>query len=236
MSWVVVPAGGVGSRMQAEVPKQYLSVLGASILEHTLRRLLTHPRIDGVVVAVAADDSLWRNLAVPAGPKSVLYCIGGADRAASVEAGLMALPDDIGAMDWVLVHDAARPCVRHQDLDRLFGALETAEVAGALLAAPVRDTLKQCLEPQATTVRSTVDRALYWRAFTPQAFRRGELLASLRTARVAGRQITDEASAMESHPLPIRLIESSEDNIKLTTQSDLAMVEFILQKQAASSD
>ena len=134
MSWVVVPAGGIGSRMQADVPKQYLSVLGASILEHTLRRLLSHPRIDGVVVAVAADDVWWRNLAATLESKPVLYCLAGADRAASVEAGLIALPDDVGAMDWVLVHDAARPCVRHQDLDKLFGALDAQGIAGALLA------------------------------------------------------------------------------------------------------
>lgn len=236
MNWVVVPAGGIGSRMQADVPKQYLGVLGASVLEHTLRRLLTHPRIDGVVVAVAADDFLWRDLAVTVESKPVLYCIGGADRAASVEAGLVALPDDVETMDWVLVHDAARPCVRHQDLDRLFDALDTPGIAGALLAAPVRDTLKQSCGPQGTIAQSTVDRGLYWRAFTPQAFRRGELLSCLRAARVAGRQITDEASAMEGHSLPIRLIESGEDNIKLTTPSDLAMIEFILQKQAANSD
>lgn len=229
MSWVIVPAAGIGSRMQADVPKQYLRVLGKTILEHTLQRLLSHPLIEGAMVALAADDPHAARLAL-AFPKPVLRCVGGADRAASVCAALLALPPEVSDQHWVLVHDAARPCVRHEDLDRLFAALHDVEPVGALLAAPVRDTLKTATAATAH-IESTVDRRRYWRAFTPQAFRRGELLSALRQAQSQHTEITDEASAMEHLGLQPRLIEGSDDNIKLTTPADLALVEFLLRRQ-----
>lgn len=235
MSWVVVPAAGVGTRMQAEVPKQYLSLFGKTILEHTLQRLLSHSRIEGVMLALAENDVQASRIADTFEGKRVLRCIGGHDRAASVEAGLRALPTQVVMSDWVLVHDAARPCVRHADLDRLFAALESPGIAGALLAAPVRDTLKHAGAGSPPAVQTTIDRSRYWRAFTPQVFRRGELTDALQQAARAGLSVTDEASAMEQRSLPIRLVECSEDNIKLTTPSDLALIEFILGRQGMAA-
>ncbi|MEZ5456372.1 MAG: 2-C-methyl-D-erythritol 4-phosphate cytidylyltransferase [Lysobacteraceae bacterium] len=235
MSWVVVPAAGVGTRMQSEVPKQYLMLFGKTILEHTLRRLLSHPHIEGVMLALAENDVQAAKIDGMFQGKPVLRCIGGQHRAASVEAGLRALPVEVGMSDWVLVHDAARPCVRHADLDRLFAALESPDIAGALLAAPVRDTLKGAGAGSPPTVQTTIDRSRYWRAFTPQVFRRGELIDALQQAARAGLSVTDEASAMEQRTLPIRLVEGSEDNIKLTTPSDLALIEFILGRQGMAT-
>lgn len=225
--WVVVPAAGRGSRFGGERPKQYLSVAGRPLILHTLARLLAHPAIVGAMVVLAADDAYWPGLddsAVAAG-KPVLTCSGGAERADSVLAGIAALPDAVRQDDFVLVHDAARPNVALADLDRL---LERggADPVGAILAAPVRDTLKRAGEDGG--IDRTEPREALWRAFTPQMFRRLQLRRALEAARDAGVAITDEAMAMERQGLRPLLIEGSEDNFKITTPADLARFEFLL--------
>lgn len=221
--WCVVPAAGRGSRFGAEVPKQYVGVAGKPLLRWTLERLAAHPRIAGLIVVLSADDSLWPDLRGLAG-KPVFTAIGGDERADSVLAGLHALGADVGNDAFVLVHDAARPCVRDADITRL---IERGVAAGgALLAAPLRDTLKRADE--AGRVAATEPREARWRALTPQLFRRDELVAALEQARMDGVTVTDEAMAMERCGHRPLLVEGSDDNIKVTTPADLAWVRFLL--------
>jgi 2-C-methyl-D-erythritol 4-phosphate cytidylyltransferase len=224
MTWAVVPAAGRGQRFGAEQPKQYLTLAGRTVLEHSLRAVLDHDDVDGAVVVLAPDDSDWpgwRDI----GGKSVITCVGGAERADSVLAGLHALPATVNEDQWVLVHDAARPCLRPRDLARLL-AVGQADPVGALLAAPVRDTLKRA--DQVGRSQATEPREWLWRALTPQLFRRGGLTRALEAAIRAGVKVTDEAMAMERLGLRPCLVEGSEDNIKITTPSDLALAEFLL--------
>lgn len=226
MTWVVVPAAGRGARFGGEVPKQYLDLLGRPLIEHTLRGLLAHPLISGVMVALSPNDPHWpgwRELE----SKPVLTCMGGGERADSVLAGLLALPDSVAKDAWVLVHDAARPCIKSMDLSRLFAALKSDPV-GALLAAPVRDTVKR--SDAEARVEATIPRGSLWRALTPQAFRRDSLVRALEAAQRAGETVTDEAMAMERLGLKPLLVEGSEDNLKVTTPADLAVAESILRR------
>lgn len=224
MTWAVVPAAGRGSRFGGEIPKQYLNVGGRPLLEHSLRALLGHPEVDGVMVALAPNDPYWGGWRDMAG-KPVYTCLGGAERVDSVLAALQALPATVSEDQWVLVHDAARPCLRGVDLTRLI-VLGQADPVGALLATPVRDTLKRA-DGQAHSA-ATEPREHLWRAQTPQMFRRGGLTRALQAALRAGVQVTDEAMAMERLGLKPRLVEGSADNIKVTTPADLAVAEYIL--------
>lgn len=228
--WAVVPAAGRGMRVGGAVSKQYLGVAGAPVISHALRALLAHPEVAGVMVALAADDAHWSRADVagtlPTG-KPMHTCIGGAQRAQSVLAALRALDElqAVGDDALVLVHDAARPNLQLDDISRLVAAARV-HADGALLAAPVRDTLKRCDEQH--QVVATEPRAALWRALTPQAFRRNALLQALENAVDAGREATDESMAIEwagGHPL---LVEGREDNIKVTTPADLSLAEFLL--------
>ena len=223
--WCVVPAAGRSTRVGGDVPKQYLPIAGKTLLLHTLERLAMHPRIAGLMVALAADDACWPGISALSG-KSVLNASGGAERADSVLAGLRALRERVSDSQFILVHDAARPCVAHADISRLIELGIPA--GGALLAAPVRDTLKRA-DAQAR-VLATEPRDARWRALTPQLFRYGELVGALEAARAAGIAVTDEAMAMEYagfHPL---LVEGAESNIKVTTRADFALAEFLLSR------
>jgi 2-C-methyl-D-erythritol 4-phosphate cytidylyltransferase len=224
--WCVVPAAGRSVRFGGAVPKQYLPIAGKPLLLHTLERLAAHPRIAGLMVVLAADDPYWPRL-LELQDKPVETAVGGRERADSVLAGLRALPHAVRADDFVLVHDAARPCVRAEDITRLIDC-----GAGAILASPVRDTIKlaQGSEVPARITR-TVPRAPLWRALTPQMFRRGELTRALQHAHLAG-GVTDEAAAMEAQgQLPL-LIEGADDNIKVTTPADFALAEFLLTRMS----
>ncbi|HXH01714.1 MAG TPA: 2-C-methyl-D-erythritol 4-phosphate cytidylyltransferase [Candidatus Competibacteraceae bacterium] len=224
--WAVVPAAGVGKRMQAARPKQYLRLAGRTVIEHTLHTLLAHPRIAGVVVAVAADDPYWPAQRLAAG-KPLLTAPGGTERCHSVANALARLAGLAAADDWVLVHDAARPCLRHEDLDRLLDTLAD-DAVGGLLAVPVRDTLKQA--DAAERVTATVDRSRLWHALTPQMFRYGLLRRALDSALAAGILVTDEAAAVEALGLAPRLVEGRADNLKITRPEDLALAEFFMAK------
>jgi 2-C-methyl-D-erythritol 4-phosphate cytidylyltransferase len=228
MIWAVVPAAGSGRRFAAAQPKQYARIDGRSVLEWTLARLAEVSRLSGLMVVVAADDRCWPGLNQING-KIIATTTGGAERAASVLAGLRALPDSVKPADFVLVHDAARPCVRVADIDQL---IDQAPVrGGGLLAAPVRDTLKRQDDAMPIRVAHTVARAGLWRALTPQMFRRGELTAALIAAQERGLAATDEAQAMEAVGAQPALIEGAEDNIKITTGHDLALAQFLLRAQ-----
>ena len=216
--WTLIPAAGVGSRMAADRPKQYLEVAGKTIIEHSLACFLDHPQLLGVVVSLALDDPYWPHLACAAEPR-LQRAEGGRERADSVLNGLLRL-SELGARDddWVLVHDAARPNLARSDLDLLLAELASDPVGG-LLAVPARDTLKRA-GPDGR-VRETVDRATIWQAYTPQMFRLGELQRALADALLAGVAITDEASAMEWAGHAPRLIEGRGDNLKVTRPEDL---------------
>lgn len=221
--WCVVPAAGHGARFGGDIPKQYLPISGKPLLLHTLERLAAHPRIAGLMVVLAGDDAYWPRLPELAG-KPIETAVGGRERTDSVLAGLHALPHAVRAEDFVLVHDAARPCVRADDISRL---IECS--AGAILASPVRDTIKSTDESGdiAPHIARTVPRAGLWRALTPQMFRRGELTRALQHAHLAG-GATDEAAAMEAQGHRPLLIEGADDNIKITTPADVALAEFLL--------
>lgn len=225
--WVVVPAAGRGARFGGELPKQYAPILGRPLIRHTLERLASHPRVAGLMVALAADDPHWSGWRELRG-KPVQTCVGGSARADSVLAGVRALPATVREKDWVLVHDAARPCLRHDDLDRLLDH-GTAHDVGAILAAPVRDTLKRANAEGG--IAASEPRERLWRAFTPQIFRRASLDRALQSALAAGDEVTDEASAMERLGLAPLLVEGAEDNIKVTTHADLALAEFLLARR-----
>ena len=224
MTWAVVPAAGRGTRFGGDVPKQYLEVAGETLLAHSLRALLAHPAVEGAVVVLAADDTLWPGWNMFA-DKPILACIGGDARADSVLAGLAALPDSVRADDFVLVHDAARPNLGLGDLEQLLERGRNDPV-GAILAAPVRDTLK--LAGDDGGIDGTQPRERLWRALTPQLFRRLQLTRALEAARRDGLTVTDESMAMEQQGLRPLLVEGSDDNFKITTPADLARFAFIL--------
>ncbi|MCK9488223.1 MAG: 2-C-methyl-D-erythritol 4-phosphate cytidylyltransferase [Xanthomonadales bacterium] len=239
MTWVVVPAAGRGLRARAvanvdaanagldDLPKQYQPLAGKPMLQWTLERLLGHPAITGVMVALAADDRHWPGWQQLLG-KPVLTTTGADDRAGSVRAGLTALaalPLPVAAEDWVLVHDAARPCVSASEIDDLFRLGRDDEV-GALLALPVTDSLKQADDHGRSLANLPRERA--WRALTPQLFRLGELAAALDQARAEGAVITDEASAFERLGRHPRLVPGSANNIKVTRAEDFALAQWLL--------
>ena len=222
--WLVIPAAGIGARMAADRPKQYLQVAGRSILEHTLQRFLDHPALRGVVVSLAADDPYWPALAVASDPR-IRRAAGGRERADSVLAGLETLKNEGAADDdWVLVHDAARPNLAVEDLQRLLDSLADDPVGG-LLAVPARDTLKRAGADG--RVQETVDRSVIWQAYTPQMFRLGALRQALAQALRAQVAITDEASAMEWAGLAPRLVEGRADNLKVTRPEDLQYLQVL---------
>lgn len=219
---IIVPAAGKGLRMGHELPKQYLELNGIPILELTLLRLLQlQPK--HLCLVVGAEDDRWRAL------PSAAHCqisIGGATRAESVLAGLISL--DLDAEDMVLVHDAVRPLFRHDDVMRLVSVVGNSE-HGGLLATPVIDTLKEGSAD--LSVLATLDRSHLWQAQTPQMFRAGLLQEALEKAAAMGVAVTDEASALEAQGYQPQLVEGSRDNIKITTQEDLAFAQYLLNRE-----
>ena len=231
MTWAVVPAAGVGSRFGAALPKQYMQVDGEALVAHALRALLLHPAVEGVVVALAEGDAHWPGWTELQG-KPVVTCIGGESRADSVLAGLAALPASVRADDFVLVHDAARPNLSQADLQQLLER-GRADPVGAILAAPVRDTLK--LAGDDGGIDATQPRERLWRALTPQLFRRLQLSRALQAAHDAGVAITDEAMAMERQGHRPLLVEGSEANLKVTTMADLEYFRYLRSFAAAAA-
>ncbi|TCN84899.1 2-C-methyl-D-erythritol 4-phosphate cytidylyltransferase [Vibrio crassostreae] len=218
----VVPAAGVGSRMKADRPKQYLKINGKTILEHTVEKLLSHPQVAQIVVAISDDDPYYPELALNQNPQ-VIRVSGGSERADSVLSALNYIAEQqLG--DWVMVHDAARPCVQLSDIDKLISGAMSHDV-GAILAAPVRDTMKRGAQGQ---IEHTVERADLWHALTPQMFRAKPLWKALSEALKQGASITDEASAFEWKGLSPALVAGRSDNFKITQPEDLALAEFYL--------
>ena len=223
--FALIPAAGSGARMGAELPKQYLQVARRPLLYHALASLCGHPAIERVFVVLAPGDPKFAQCdwSPFAGRLEPLFC-GGATRATSVFNGLMAARDEIGADDWVLVHDAVRPCLPAKALERLISTLGSEETGG-LLAMPVVDTLKRA--DADAYVTQTEARANLWQAQTPQMFRYRLLLEALRGIDPAA--ATDEASAIEQLGLRPRLVLGDSRNLKVTYPQDLVLANLILE-------
>jgi 2-C-methyl-D-erythritol 4-phosphate cytidylyltransferase len=225
--WLIMPAAGSGRRFGAAVPKQYLDLAGRAVIEHAMAPFLADPRCRGLVVALDRDDQVFGSL--PAAHETrVVHVAGGVKRCDSVRNALGAIAgaDD----DWVLVHDAARPCLTRTDLDALIAALADDPIGG-LLAAPLTDTVKRA-DPQ-QRVTDTPPRESLWRALTPQMFRLRPLRQALQAADDAGRFPTDESQAMEWQGYSPRLVPGRPDNLKITTPADLALAAAVLAQEMA---
>ncbi|MFU2136322.1 2-C-methyl-D-erythritol 4-phosphate cytidylyltransferase [Gallibacterium anatis] len=220
--FAIVPAAGVGSRMQSDRPKQYLHLLGKTILQHTLEKLLAYTAIEKIIVAVAAEDPYLAQFPLKNYPK-IQWVIGGESRDQSVLNALNTIDEQV----WVMVHDAARPCITHQDLDKLCAI---TDIQGAILAKPVVDTIKKAF-PNRQQIEKTEDRSRLWHALTPQFFPAQRLKQALQYAHQQGLSVTDEASALELIGDYPQLVSGRSDNIKITRPEDLALAEFYLQQQ-----
>ena len=241
--WLVLPAAGFGRRMRSDTPKQYMGIGGRSVLDLTISRFIGLPGLAGIVLIAAPDASPEAVGAVDAGEVPVRLVAGGATRAESVRNGLAVFRERWGELapgaesadglgEWVMVHDAARPCVRPADVRRLLEAASGPD--GALLTAPVRDTIKRV--DGAGRVAATVDRRALVHALTPQLFPAGVVLAALEQAATAGRQVTDESSALEWAGLSPRAVEGGADNLKITHPEDIAIAEAVLRQQGVLDD
>lgn len=223
--WAIVPAAGLGSRMGIDCPKQYLQLLNKPILGWVLQALLAEPRIRGIALVVSAQDERAAGLPELAHP-AIERVIGGAERQDSVLCGLDALAKRARNNDWVLVHDAARPCLHPEDLSRLIECTHNPAFSGGILATPVADTLKRA-DAKGHVVQ-TVSRSGLWRALTPQIFRLGHLRAALTGAARERVSVTDEAQAMERAGHVVWLVPGRADNLKITYLEDLALARAVL--------
>ncbi|MCW8994527.1 MAG: 2-C-methyl-D-erythritol 4-phosphate cytidylyltransferase [Psychromonas sp.] len=215
----VIVAAGIGKRVGADIPKQYLTLLDKTIIEHSITPFIEHPDISKVVVAIAKNDVWFRTLKIAKHPKIELV-EGGAERVDSVLSALKVIADE----DYVLVHDAARPCISRFDIDKLIDSVLLSK-QGAILASRVRDTMKR--SDCNGQITHTVERENLWHALTPQMFQNKVLLDAI-SAATAPEKITDEASAMEMSGLPVTIVEGRSDNLKVTSKEDLQLAELYL--------
>ncbi|MFV1983087.1 MAG: 2-C-methyl-D-erythritol 4-phosphate cytidylyltransferase [Thiohalomonadales bacterium] len=222
--WAIVPAAGIGSRMLQSTPKQYLKISNKTILDYTLEKLTSHQSIKGVVVAISTTDEYWPNHR-SINNKTIITAEGGAERFQSVFNALKKLSNECKPNDWVLVHDAARPCLSLDDISKLINKVIQDDIGG-LLAVPVHDTMKRA--NSYGKILHTTERQYLWHALTPQMFRYNMLVDALQSAINNNTVITDEASALEAKGYQALLIEGSSSNIKITRPEDLALAEFYL--------
>lgn len=230
--WAILPAAGIGRRLGSNIPKQYLPLNGISVIEHSLNRLVQFNSIQQITVVVSPEDTHWAEVsnAALAGDR-VVAVNGGAERNLSVLNGLHSI--NAQADDWVLVHDAVRPCVSAMDIQRLITDVTSAgpELAGGILASPMANTIKKSTE--SGIIETTIDREHLWNALTPQMFRYSLLIKAMESSVRDGLQVTDEASAMEHAGHSIKLVPGNSQNIKITHSSDLALAGLILKAQEA---
>ncbi len=223
--WGIVPAAGVGKRMNADRPKQYLPLSEKTVIEQTLTRLIDAQVFEKIIVAISEGDPYWNNLPISKHEK-IIRAEGGKERADSVLNALAEIKNQAADNDWVLVHDAARPCITSEDIEKLILELRHDEIGG-ILALSSHDTLK---DVDGLQIVSTHDRNRIWRALTPQMFRYGALKKALEFTQ-GNVGITDEASALEAQGLSPKIVEGRSDNIKITRPEDLALAQFYLSQQ-----
>ena len=222
--WVVIPAAGVGKRMGVDKPKQYIEVSNKTIIEHTIKCFLDREEIEKVVVAISNTDEYWPELQISKHEK-VITAPGGAERYQSVFNGLKELQDKAEQNDWVLVHDAARPCLSQSAIDRLMIELREHEVGG-ILAMPCRDTMKRSNEKR--EIIDTVERESLWHAQTPQMFKYEKLYSAISDVLKKDIVVTDEAMAIELSGFKPLLVRGQQENIKITHKDDLKYLETYL--------
>ena len=239
--WVVIPAAGIGKRMQSDIPKQYLTINDKTILEHTLNCFTSHPDVAGIIVILSSDDYYWKKIKLSAeASKKPLYTVeGGKERSDSVMQGLdyLAMVERLDEKSWVMVHDAARPCLLKKDIDRLL-SIRSDSCVGGILASPVRDTMKRAVVGEnagKNIISQTESRENLWHALTPQLFRLGEVKEALETCLEKGIVITDEASALEAMDKQVELVEGSSNNIKVTQAADLELATLLLLANASTT-
>lgn len=240
--WAIIPAAGVGKRMGSKIPKQYLPLCGKTVLEQTLSIFLKHPVITGIIVAVTEGDPYWQGMSANFTStdnvrnknqnKPVIVAPGGAERCHSVLNALKKLSHHASENDWVLVHDAARPCLASDDIDRLIEQLDETSVGG-LLGLPMADTVKRC--DSNLQVLETVERSELWRALTPQMFPLKLLKDALEQAINSNALVTDESSAVELKGLKPIMVEGRPGNIKITHPGDLQLAELFFAQSEAST-
>lgn len=234
-AWVVIPAAGVGKRMLSDIPKQYLKIHHQTVIEHTLKCFMDHPEVAGIVVALHPNDPYWSELTIHS-PIPLHVVDGGQERSDSVTNALVLLEDLVTSeQDYVLVHDAARPCLSLHDLDSLLGRRSSVGGDGAILAMPVRDTMKRG-DADLQTIDHTVNRENLWHALTPQMFPVNMLRQALTKAGAKAVEITDEASAIEFMGGSPVLVEGSASNIKITHPADLKLAEFFLAQSDSNQE
>jgi 2-C-methyl-D-erythritol 4-phosphate cytidylyltransferase len=227
--WAIVPAAGIGRRMGATIPKQYLQLNGLTVIEHSLKLLSSLPDLKKITVAVHPDDEHWQKIESDCFASEIVTVVGGDERGQSVLNALLSI--DAGPDDWVLVHDAVRPCTSLTDIQQLIKEVtESADYChGAILATPISSTIKRV--NQAHEIEETVAREKLWSALTPQLFPLKKLIQAIESAIAEGLPITDEASAMEHFGYSVKVVPGSSHNIKITHQADLALAELILKSQ-----
>ncbi|MEE9326068.1 MAG: 2-C-methyl-D-erythritol 4-phosphate cytidylyltransferase [Cocleimonas sp.] len=229
--WVIIPAAGVGKRMKSDTPKQYLKINHKTIIEHTLKRFIKHPKVSGVIVALSSEDEYWNDLKIDHTDKPLYTVEGGEERSDTVMNALEyllvveKLPED----SWVMVHDAARPCVSDEDINALL-VIRESDCVGGILATPVRDTMKRS-QPDSLQIAKTEDRDNLWHALTPQMFRLGELNQALQHCLDKFISISDESSAMEAIGKTPLIVEGSGNNVKITHPEDLQLASWLLTKE-----
>jgi 2-C-methyl-D-erythritol 4-phosphate cytidylyltransferase len=234
--WAILPAAGIGRRMGSTIPKQYLTIDGVPLILHSLRRLSAVSEIQKIIVVIHPEDNRWAKLQesiVEEFENRIITVMGGDERYQSVLNGLTAVTELAASDDWVLVHDAVRPCIRTSDIENLISKVSLHPVGG-LLGSAVDNTLKKVGAD--LSVIETVDRESYWNALTPQMFRFAALKESIEAVVASGEQVTDEAAAMEVAGFKPIMIAGHKDNIKITVESDLVWASQILKNQASDNE
>jgi 2-C-methyl-D-erythritol 4-phosphate cytidylyltransferase len=223
--WVIIPAAGTGQRFGSQIPKQYLPLNGKPLIEHTIAKFLYHPRIEKIVVAIHSNDHFWPQLRLDSNWDKILITTGGEQRCHSVYSALQRISGLAHPQDFVLVHDAVRPCIHHDDITKIIDEVGNHPVGG-ILGSRVRDTLKHI--SQNNEILDTVTRENIWQALTPQMFRYKILLQALSQVISSNSDVTDEAEAIESLGFIPMIVEGRRDNIKVTFPEDLSLAEKYL--------
>lgn len=227
--WGVVPAAGIGSRMKTDRPKQYLDLYGAPVIKHSIETLFSLEKLQGVVVSIAVEDRWWPEVEFDDHwADRIMIAEGGEERSDSVLNALNLLSEKASDDDWVLVHDAARPCLREADLGGMVNKLWNHTVGG-ILAAPLSDTIKRSDINRG--IVETVDRSGLWRALTPQMFRLGMLRSALKQSMEDGISVTDDSQAIEHLGFQPEIVEGDAENMKITHPGDILLAEEIMRRE-----
>ncbi|MDW3095191.1 MAG: 2-C-methyl-D-erythritol 4-phosphate cytidylyltransferase [Gammaproteobacteria bacterium] len=225
--WAVIPAAGIGERVGSSLPKQYLKIAGKTILEHAISPFIKNSCIAGITIALNQQDVHFDELNIKTRSQKIHTVIGGATRAHSVLNALNSFEAQLDKDDFVLVHDAARPCLTMSDLEKLIGVCIQHDVGG-IVGSPMPDTIKQV---EKGNIENTLDRENIWRAYTPQMFKFEVLRSAILKAFADNVRITDEANALEYVGYKPCMVEGDSQNLKITTAEDVSIAEMILQKR-----